>query len=58
MESKKYSVSVKYTISPVTGKWGDVKDVREPEVASPEEYQAAWDETKALMKRLAALPIP
>lgn len=58
MESKKYSVSVKYTISPVTGKWGEVKDVRVSDIATLEEHKAAWDETRALMKRLAALPIP
>jgi hypothetical protein len=62
MCDKKHNVSYKYTISPVTGKWGDVKDIDLETLlvaaAGPEGHQRAWDETKALMKRLAALPIP
>jgi hypothetical protein len=59
MCDRKHNVSIKYTISPVTSKWGDVSAIDlEAAAAGPEAHQRAWDETKALMKRLAALPIP
>lgn len=58
MCDRKHNVSVKYTISPVTGKWGEAKDIDLTLCASEDQHQRAWDETKALMKRLAALPIP
>ena len=54
MEDKKYSWT--YTFNQPTNTWSGVQH-KEPEV-TPEQEQTAWDETKALMKRLAALPIP
>lgn len=54
MNDKKYSWT--YTYNHNADTWS-AEQHKEAEPTA-DQHQAAWDETKALMARLAALPIP